>query len=167
MHSHGDPKSTRRSMQCSMIRVINTCLLTLLATQHLVHAFSRNMRDTEKYLVHWDSAIGTNSWLALNSVQISTLWPYLQCVISYVAVIVTVLVLGICKLCRWRGLFSSGYQTRDVKLGRSFQCISLNILLVGKKFQMKFVALIEKYVYIICLVGTNHFLPDEPFWAKI
>lgn len=30
--------------------------------------------------VHWDSAIGTNSWMAVNSVQISTLWPYLRCV---------------------------------------------------------------------------------------
>lgn len=51
--------------------------------------------------------------------------------------------------------------TRVVKLGKSFQCISLNILLVGK-FEMKFVDLVEKY--IICLVGIHYFfLPDEPF----
>jgi len=51
---------------------------------------------------------------------------------------------------------------RDVELGRSFQCISLNVLLVGK-FEIKFVDLVEKY--IICLVGINFFffLPDEPF----
>jgi len=71
-------------------------------------------------------------WLYLQCV----IWLYLQCVISYVAFIVTILVLGICKLCRWRGLFSSGYQTREVKLGRSFQCISLNILLVGKSLKL-------------------------------
>jgi len=29
-----------------------------------------------------------------------------------------------------------------------------------KKFEMKFANLIEKY--IICLVGTHNFLPDEP-----
>ena len=43
---------------------------------------------------------------------------------------------------------------RDVELGRSFQCISLNVLLVGK-FEIKFVDLVEKY--IICLVGINFF----------
>jgi hypothetical protein len=34
-----------------------------------------------------------------------------------------------------KGSIQLGYQTREVKLGRSFQCISLNILLVGKSLK--------------------------------
>ena len=86
--------------------------------------------------------------------------PTCDVFISYVPLIVTIFVFRICKLCRCWRLFNSVYHTREVKLGRSFQCISLNILLVGK-FEMNFVDVVEKY--IICLVGINNFLPVEPF----